>query len=81
MKLYEDRGSDSGFSIRREFCGECGSQLFARSARNESGVAVTSGTMMDGGAEWEPKMEFFCKRKAGWLGETGKGCIKMEGME
>ena len=50
----------------RSFCGECGSSLYATTARNDKIVSVFAGTL-DNVSEWQPSKEQYCKNKAEWV--------------
>jgi hypothetical protein len=70
LKTYIDRAVDSGGTIERRFCGECGSPIFAENKGKFPGaVIVTMGTMdfQEPTKEWRPNLEYFCKRKAEWF--------------
>ncbi|KAJ5109356.1 Glutathione-dependent formaldehyde-activating enzyme/centromere protein V [Penicillium angulare] len=69
IRTYEDHATDSGATVERSFCPNCGSPLVAMNAKYPDLVIVTYGTMELGeGQTWKPGMEFFCKRKIEWLG-------------
>jgi len=82
LKTYIDHSPDAGGTVERSFCGDCGSPLFIRNPKHENAVIVTSGTLELGEEVWSPKMEFFCKRKAGWVGVlSAEETVKFGGME
>ena len=70
LRTYEDRDTVTGSTVFRQFCGKCGSSLFATNSEREGLVCVTNGTV-DGGEvgdeELRPKLEIFCKDRRGWL--------------
>ncbi|KAL5360570.1 Mss4-like protein [Aspergillus floccosus] len=72
ITTYEDRATASGQSLKRCFCGVCGSNLFVYSdlpqARNM--ISVTSGTL-DDSVNLRPQLEFFCRNRRNWLPADG----------
>ncbi|ORX98685.1 Mss4-like protein [Clohesyomyces aquaticus] len=69
IKTYEDSNTDSGGTINRQFCGNCGSPLFTTNASYPELIIVTSGSLeKDVGRFWVPKMELYCKGRRAWLG-------------
>ncbi|KAA8647049.1 GFA family protein [Aspergillus tanneri] len=74
LRTYEDRATDSGATVERSFCTGCGSPVIAENKIKFPGtVIVTYGTIeLETGQKWEPNLEYFCKRKAEWLGTPEK---------
>ncbi|KAJ5892740.1 Glutathione-dependent formaldehyde-activating enzyme/centromere protein V [Penicillium tannophilum] len=70
LRTYEDHATDSGATVERSFCPGCGSPVIAENKIKFPGaVIVTYGTMeLEMGQKWKPGLEYFCKRKAEWLG-------------
>ncbi|PIG87006.1 hypothetical protein AARAC_004759 [Aspergillus arachidicola] len=79
IRTYKDSATDSGSTVERSFCGNCGSNLFCENKQKGPGlVIVTSGTMdLEAGQSWQPVMEFYCKDKKTWL-ETNLETKKFE---
>ncbi|KAJ5476102.1 Glutathione-dependent formaldehyde-activating enzyme/centromere protein V [Penicillium sp. IBT 31633x] len=70
LRTYEDHATDSGATVERSFCTGCGSPVIAENKIKFPGaVIVTYGTMeLEQEENWKPSLEYFCKRKADWLG-------------
>lgn len=76
LKTYVNTLSDSGGTISRSFCSNCGSNLFTRTSNFQGVVVVSSGTLdlplgNQGVIEWTPEQEFFCKRRGAWMAGAG----------
>lgn len=80
LRTYEDSSADSGSSKMMHFCGTCGSLIYISVPSRPGMVTVTSGTMDlepkgmflgDGGERWEPKLEFYCVNRPGWMAGVG----------
>ncbi|KDQ19561.1 hypothetical protein BOTBODRAFT_153498 [Botryobasidium botryosum FD-172 SS1] len=69
IKVYDDTENDSGGTVHRSFCSNCGCPIFATNKTYEGVVIVTSGTL-DGEYEWKPQNELYCKRRRGWVPEV-----------
>jgi hypothetical protein len=65
--------------VERSFCEKCGSSLFIRNPKHPDVVIIASGNL-DGVDEWRPKLEFYCKRKAAWVG-VGTETVRFAAME
>lgn len=55
LRLYDDRDTDAGFPLQRQFCSDCGSNVFVKPGRETlaSLLFVTMGTMdVDVAAKW-----------------------------
>lgn len=50
----------------RNFCTECGAQLFATTALADEIVSVYAGSL-DQHGNWQPEKEQFCDNKAPWV--------------
>lgn len=59
MKTYVDKNTDSGKPLKRTFCSECGSKLFAFTPLQEDIVSVVAGTL-DDFESWTPDKEQYC---------------------
>ncbi|KAJ5148514.1 hypothetical protein N7448_000092 [Penicillium atrosanguineum] len=77
LRTYKDHATDSGGTVERSFCSNCGSPMIAENrSKFPDAVIVTYGTMeLETGKMWKPELEFFCKRKADWL-ETPVETVK-----
>lgn len=73
LKTYADTSPDAGVIIDRSFCGNCGSNLVVTNRKHPEAMIVTSGTLDDEKIlqEWQPKVEFYCKRRNQWLQGVG----------
>jgi len=70
LKSYADSNTLSGTEVSRQFCGACGSTMFASTPNRAEFILVSAGTV-DGGLDDEvlaPKTELFCKDKRSWMG-------------
>jgi hypothetical protein len=75
LKAYQDSNLESGGTISRAFCNQCGSPLFMTNPKYPNIVTVTIGTI-DGGVEnWAPQVEYYCKRRLSWIPEI-EGTLK-----
>ena len=83
MRTYIDKATDSGVLIERSFCSNCGSRVYSRNpSRFPDGVVVHVGTIDtvgDGGGDWAPQMEVYCKNKPNWL--KIEGTVESQEME
>ncbi|KAL4892494.1 hypothetical protein BDV59DRAFT_180060 [Aspergillus ambiguus] len=68
LKVYDDRATSSGQTLKRSFCGICGSNLFIQAdvLRAAEMVIVTSGTI-ENKSGLHPDVEFYCQDRRGWL--------------
>lgn len=66
LKTYEDSDTDSRKSLKRVFCSECGSLLFALTPLREDIVSVAAGTL-DDFENWRPDKEQYCEDRAAFL--------------
>lgn len=80
LRTYEDSDTVSGATFSRQFCGRCGSSLFASSDREPDVVLVATGSLDRGDRGWgsaagfadetlRPRVEFFRGEKRGWMEE------------
>ncbi|KAF2086061.1 hypothetical protein K490DRAFT_66987 [Saccharata proteae CBS 121410] len=76
IQSYVDTSTDSGKPLTRQWCGNCGSPLFERSALTPSIVSIPAG-ILDEGSPWAPKVEQYCRSRARWLPEL-KGVESFE---
>lgn len=63
-KSYSSK-ADSGASVSREFCPECGGRLTFRSANMPGMVAIAAGSM-DSPESIQPTVAFYQKRHVAW---------------
>lgn len=70
VRTYNDTG-DSGATVRRQFCGNCGSPVFTRVDHTEGMMFVKAGTLDDISA-LKPQFHCYTKSKQNWvdLGDT-----------
>ncbi|KII85289.1 hypothetical protein PLICRDRAFT_94852 [Plicaturopsis crispa FD-325 SS-3] len=66
IRVYEDSDVESGATLHRSFCGNCGSSLFLANSKRPGNRIIASGTI-DGAHDWTPVKEVFGHRKIGWL--------------
>ena len=62
-KLYQDINTESGTSIQRAFCGNCGSQLYTSSPAMP-GVQIVKLGLFD--EIPRPSMELYCRDRPSW---------------
>lgn len=68
-----DRTPETGRTLTRSFCGQCGSKVRITSSSFPGGLVIPAG-VLDGDKAAEdlrPTVEFYCKHRAGWLGAHG----------
>jgi hypothetical protein len=63
--IYVDKG-DSGQSVYRHFCGDCGSPIFAKTALAPGKVIVKAGTL-DSMEGLQPRTEIYTDHAVKWL--------------
>ncbi|KAJ7576139.1 DUF636 domain-containing protein [Mycena floridula] len=71
LKRYEDSDTQTGRTITRSFCSNCGSSLFINPSKAIAGndyTIVMSGCI-EGAEEWVPKKEGFVENKCSWIKE------------
>jgi hypothetical protein len=64
-RIFADVG-DSGQSVARHFCPDCGSPIISVAAALPGVVIVKAGTL-DGFADTAPTMEAYCDNRLSWL--------------
>ncbi|MCJ1371819.1 hypothetical protein MMC20_003039 [Loxospora ochrophaea] len=67
VKLYHDDRTESGSSLERYFCGNCGSPLYILTPKLETGIVVPSGTQKDDVQLFSPQREFYYGHRQEWL--------------
>jgi hypothetical protein len=65
-KLYEDGDTRSGNTVKRYFCGDCGSPLYSTLPDQPDNVYLKTGTMDDTSA-FQPKFHVWCETKQDWV--------------
>lgn len=66
MKLYEDGDTDSGNTVKRFFCGDCGSPIYSAVPDSPDMVFLKTGTMDDTTA-FTPQFNVWCSTKQNWV--------------
>jgi hypothetical protein len=64
-KTYNDTG-DSGATVKRQFCGDCGSPLFSRVAHPPGVMFVKAGTL-DDTSSLQPSFHCYTKSAQKWV--------------
>jgi len=75
MKTYADTMTDSGQTLIRTFCGECGSTLFAFTPLREDIVSIAAGSL-DDFESWVPNTEQYCMHRADFLAKVD--CVEAQ---
>jgi hypothetical protein len=70
LKTYQDTG-DSGKSVFRRFCPNCGSGVLAEAELMPDMVMVLVGTLDDASA-YQPAMEIYCGSAQPWFHKGGE---------
>ncbi len=65
-KLYEDGDTRSGNTVKRYFCGDCGSPLYSTLPDQPDNVYLKTGTMDDTSA-FQPMFHVWCETKQDWV--------------
>lgn len=65
-KLYEDGSAESGGSVERWFCGNCGSPIYSVLAGQPEILALKTGTL-DDTADFQPAVHVWCRSKQNWV--------------
>lgn len=83
IQTFHDRKTDSGGGNERTFCTVCGSIVKIRNEKFGDYVAVPTGIVDGDKSDCKPAAEYFCIRKASWLGDVGTTAsfAKVPGME
>lgn len=70
LRTYADSSPESGSVLDRSFCGRCGSVVRVTRRPGGVGAVVVPMGVIDGDkADLKPTLEFYCTRKAPWLGD------------
>jgi hypothetical protein len=65
-KLYTDPDTDSGKTVKRFFCGNCGSPIYSAVQSSADMVYLKTGTLDDNTA-FEPQFHVWCETKQNWV--------------
>ena len=66
LKTYEDQG-DSGATLHRKFCPECGSPIYSSSTASPALMFIKAGTLDD--TSWlDPKVHIWTESAQAWNG-------------
>ena len=79
IKTYKDTDTDSGASLDRNFCSNCGSTLTIRNTSNpkmKDNIVICAGTVDDNYKDFMPQSELFPHRRHAWVPELKKKSSK-----
>ena len=65
-KLYEDGDTDSGNTVQRYFCGQCGSPIYSVVPSSPDMLFLKTGTLDDTSA-FQPQFHVWCDSKQNWV--------------
>ncbi len=65
-KLYEDKDTNSGNTVQRYFCGNCGSPIYSALSAQPDMVYLKTGTL-DDTAAFKPQFQAWCDSKQDWV--------------
>jgi len=65
-KLYEDGDTDSGNTVQRYFCGNCGSPIYSAVPSSPDLIFLKTGTL-DDTAGFKPQFHVWCDSKQSWV--------------
>lgn len=65
-KLYEDTDTDSGNSVQRFFCDNCGSPLYSAVSSQPDLYFLKTGTL-DNTDGFTPQFQVYCETKQDWV--------------
>ncbi|KAH9904205.1 Mss4-like protein [Xylariomycetidae sp. FL2044] len=69
FQVYDDKSPESGSVLQRSFCGTCGSRVKIAKVANPEALVIPVGIIDGDKSDLKPSMEFWCKRRPGWLGD------------
>jgi hypothetical protein len=75
-KLYKDSATESGGTVERYFCGDCGSPIYSKVPGNDDVVYLKTGTM-DDTSDFNPQFHVWYGSKQSWV-EGAEGTPTME---
>ncbi|KAI0204754.1 Mss4-like protein [Astrocystis sublimbata] len=67
LKTYDDTTPESGGTLKRSFCGKCGSPMRVISTRHLEFAVIPVGTIDGDKSAFKPQKEFFCKGRTSWV--------------
>ena len=79
VKTYKDTNTDSGSSLDRNFCSNCGSTLSIQNTTNpkmKDNIVICAGTIDDNYKDFMPQSELFPQRRHAWIPELKKKSSK-----
>jgi hypothetical protein len=65
-KVYQDSDTDSGGTVERYFCGECGSPIYSVVGTQPDMIFLKTGTL-DETTGFAPQFQLFCESKQDWV--------------
>ncbi len=65
-KLYEDSDTDSGNTVQRYFCGDCGSPIYSALGSQPDTLFLKTGTL-DDTSGFLPQFHVWCDSKQNWV--------------
>jgi len=65
-KLYQDSETDSGNTVERYFCGNCGSPIYSATAGQPDTLFFKTGTL-DDTTTFAPQFHVWCDSKQDWV--------------
>lgn len=64
--VYKDSDTDSGNTVERYFCGNCGSPIYSAIASQPDVIFLKTGTL-DDTEGFAPQFQVFCESKQDWI--------------
>ncbi len=65
-KVYKDSDTDSGGTVERHFCGDCGSPIYSWVPAFPDNLFLKTGTL-DDTATFTPQFQVWCSSKQNWV--------------
>lgn len=65
-KLYEDSATESGGTVKRYFCGTCGSPIYSLTPGQPDTAYLKTGTL-DDTSDFTPQFHVWCDSKQNWV--------------
>ncbi|HSG91380.1 MAG TPA: GFA family protein [Pseudomonadales bacterium] len=65
-KLYADSDTDSGNTVQRFFCGDCGSPIYSAIPAMPDQIFLKTGTL-DDTSDFRPMFHVWCSTKQNWV--------------
>ena len=66
LKLYQDSDTDSGNSVQRYFCGNCGSPIYSAIESQAEMLFLKTGTL-DDNSQFKPMFHAWAETKQPWV--------------